>query len=347
MKSSAVKTWFVLVLLMIVSMVVVGGVTRLNGAGLSITEWKPIMGAIPPLNESEWSEAFEKYKAIPQFSVINPNMTMDGFKFIFFWEFIHRFLGRLLGIVVFLPGVFFIFRNKIPNKFTKRIIIGFVLGGLQGALGWFMVASGLSDLVYVSHFRLAAHLVLALFILSYWFNLYLDWVEDGVQNIKEYPSISAGYKKRWFMVLIVLVVQIVYGAFVAGLKAGYAYNTFPKMNDVWIPGIFFEKDTGLGFIFNDIAAVQWIHRWTAMLLLGLVVFMVYYKDQNKIVLKKPIDGLVLLALLFQVTLGIFTLLWGMPIYLASFHQFMGCIIVLLFTMWSREISVFNGSVNNK
>lgn len=219
--------WLVFVCLMIFAMVIIGGITRLTDSGLSMVEWKPLMGAIPPLTEAEWLRVFDLYKQYPEYQKVNSGMELSEFKFIFFWEYFHRLFGRLIGVVFFIPYVYFLFKKKIEKKLNKKLFIAFILGGLQGLMGWYMVKSGLIDRPDVSHFRLAAHFGLALTIIGYIFWIILGQINFSNQKLIYYPKLF------WSLaiLLVILSVQIIYGAFVAGLDAGLAYNTFPTMGD--------------------------------------------------------------------------------------------------------------------
>jgi cytochrome c oxidase assembly protein subunit 15 len=320
------------VITMIVVMTCIGGITRLTGSGLSITEWKPIMGAIPPLNDHDWLVAFQKYQQIPQFQHINPNMTLDEFKFIFFWEYLHRLFGRLIGLVVLLPGVWWMLRKKITGALAKKVWLGFGLGGLQGVLGWFMVASGLNQLVYVSHFRLAAHLLLALFILAYWVNLYLEQISTS-----KLPKTFVGYPKGFSWVAGLLIAQLTFGAFVAGLKAGLGYNTFPKMGDEWIASEVWLQMTSLTAWVNNPAHVQFVHRWLAILLFAVTATVFIRESRNPESPASKVGRWFFAALCVQVALGIATLLGAVPLVLAVMHQFMGCVLVILLTTWRYRL----------
>ncbi len=316
------------VIALIVLMTCVGGITRLTGSGLSITEWKPIMGAIPPLNDAEWSEAFFKYQQIPQFKILNSNMNLSEFKFIFFWEFIHRLLGRVIGLVVLIPGLYWIIKKKIQGQFAKQVMIGFLLGGLQGLMGWFMVASGLSELVYVSHFRLAAHFMLAMFVLAYWVNLYLRYTQPATPPQSKMMAPS----KR---VMILFATQLTYGAFVAGLKAGLGYNTYPKMGDEWIATeIKLNIFKGLAWV-SQSAHVQFLHRWLGILLWLMMAFAVMRSRKNLNTNTKTIQ-LFWIGLTLQIALGIATLVGMVPLALAASHQLVGCLLVIVITVWRRQ-----------
>src|SRR5215475_14436721 len=223
---SAVRIWLFTVAAFVFAMVIVGGATRLTGSGLSITEWQPILGTIPPLSDAAWQDAFEKYRQIPEYQLVNRGMSLEGFKAIYWWEWAHRLLGRLIGFVFLLPFVYFLVYRAIPRAYIPRVAALFILGGAQGALGWFMVKSGLSGRVDVSQYRLAAHLALAVAIAGYAFWLGLSiWDEaSGARQAKAGARIQGA--KRGAMLLAGLAyLQIIAGAFVAGLKAGHASNT--------------------------------------------------------------------------------------------------------------------------
>lgn len=324
-KNPYVSIWLLSVISMIVLMVGIGGVTRLTGSGLSITEWKPIMGALPPLNEAEWNDAFLKYQQIPQFKVLNSSMDLSGFKFIFFWEWFHRLVGRLIGLVVLIPGLYFIFKKQISPALTRKVWFGFLLGGTQGFLGWFMVSSGLSELVYVSHFRLAAHLLLALFILAYWLVLYYEWQEESGQLVRTKQSAPSRVK----LTALLFVLQMFYGALVAGLKAGYAFPTFPTMNGMWIPNGMGVFEPLWSNVFNNPTTVQFIHRWLAVLVV-IFAFTAWKSEKSK----TQFEGKFFLIFLgIQFLLGVLTLTSGMSLVLASAHQVNACFLVLIMTRW--------------
>src|SRR6185295_17757593 len=224
----AVATWLFICCALVFAMVVVGGVTRLTGSGLSIVEWQPIVGAIPPLTDADWQQTFEKYQQTPQYKLANHAMTVAEFKGIFWWEYIHRLLGRLIGFVFFAPLVWFAARRQIPPGYAWKLFGIFILGGLQGAMGWYMVMSGLVDDVRVSQFRLTAHLALALAIFAAMFWVGLTLVDSARVRISQPAQRST---RTWSLVVFVLVcLMIVTGGFVAGIRAGSAYNTFPLMN---------------------------------------------------------------------------------------------------------------------
>ncbi|MFZ7145675.1 MAG: COX15/CtaA family protein [Bacteroidota bacterium] len=302
---------------LIFGMVVIGGITRLTGSGLSITEWKPIMGAIPPLNDAEWEVAFQKYQQIPQFQKVNYHFELSDFKTIFWWEFIHRLLGRLIGIVFIIPFLWFLVKKRFDSVTIKKMLFLFLLGGIQGFLGWFMVSSGLAERTSVSHIRLAIHLMFAFitFAFTFYYGLELIYTEkrESIQNKK----LSALNK----LVFVVLSIQIIYGAFVAGLHAGKIHNTFPLMSGQVIPtGMSVMQPTWLN-IFDNPVTVQFIHRFLAFTLLFLVAW--FYIESGKEKLnnfqKKGIHILIA-AIGIQFLLGVITVLTQANIVMASIHQ---------------------------
>ncbi len=302
-------------------MVAIGGITRLTGSGLSITEWKPIMGALPPLNEAEWGEAFDKYKRIPEYALKNRLMDMDGFKSIFFWEYLHRNWGRLMGLAFIIPFAIFLRRGVLRGWLLRRTLSVLVGGGLVGALGWFMVASGLEKDPDVSHFRLAIHLCAAfsVFLLVWWTVLDLRtgrraWGQDGS---------PAGRWARWLFPLVVL--QVVYGAFTAGLDAGRIYTTWPLMNGTFMP----ENVHAFGDLVKDLTdhrdGVQFVHRNLAWLVAaGCIALVVHFRRDERVASIGPwLAGTVLL----QFTLGVLTLVTAVQLALGVLHQ-LGALLLL-------------------
>ncbi|WP_234567379.1 COX15/CtaA family protein [Rhodohalobacter sp. 614A] len=312
-----VRTWYWSGAVLIFVMVVIGGITRLTGSGLSMTDWNPIMGAIPPLSEAQWEEVFEQYKQFPEYREINYNMTLPDFKAIFFWEYIHRLLGRIIGLVFIIPFAWFVIKKKVDARNIKRGIILFVLGLSQGLLGWFMVMSGLVDVPEVSHYRLAAHLLLAFSI----FGFCVWYAQDLTPSTS--PHEKTGHKlKGWlYLLMVLLVIQIMYGAFVANLQAGHIYNTFPKMYQHWAPPeLWVIKPVILNF-FENIVTIQWLHRVFGTLL-GLMVIAILIRTfllDAKSVTKRWSIALFTIVLV-QYLIGIFTLLLHVPIWLGVLHQ---------------------------
>jgi cytochrome c oxidase assembly protein subunit 15 len=313
--------WLLSVCLLILFMIMVGGITRLTDSGLSMVEWKPILGTIPPLNDADWNTAFAKYKNFPEFQKINSQMTLSEFKFIYFWEYFHRVTGRLIGLVFFFPMVFFLFKRQIKKNFKIKMVLGFILGAMQGVLGWYMVQSGLIDRPDVSHFRLAAHLSLAFFILCYLSWLVFDLLFQGTLETK-----AKSFK--WSLGLLLLTtVQIVWGAFVAGLDAGLGYNTFPLMGQDFMPSFLFEG--GISSLYQEKFTIQFIHRWLGVSILVYVLCGFWYFRTRLNTTRQSLGlKLVLLSTLLQVVLGILTLVYVVPLSLGVIHQVMAAILLI-------------------
>ena len=228
-----ITTWLTSACLLIFLMVIIGGVTRLTRSGLSMVEWHPISGVVPPMYNSAWVAEFEKYQQYPEYQKLNQNMTLSQFKFIFFWEYVHRLIGRLLGIFFIIPFAYFLIMKKLNPPLIKKLLFMFFWGGLQGLYGWYMVKSGLVDNPHVSHYRLAGHLVLAFGLMAYILWTALDINQERFTKGTSYNKKHLRPVLHWIIVLIML--QIIYGAFTAGLKAGYGWNTFPKWQDSGYP----------------------------------------------------------------------------------------------------------------
>ncbi len=316
----SIAMWLLGVAGLVVLMIVVGGATRLTDSGLSITEWKPILGAIPPLSEGDWLAAFEKYKQIPEFKLVNKNITMDGFKAIFWWEWGHRFLGRFIGLAFGLPFLYFLATSTLTKSLALRLFGILLLGGLQGVIGWYMVMSGLVDRVDVSQYRLALHLTVAFIILGLLIWVALDVlapVEDfGARHKMSLTSLFAG------LIVGLLLLQVVLGAFVAGTKAGLAFTTWPDMNGEWIPSDMAQLSPWYRNLFEDIATIQFNHRLMAYVISVVVLinfFVVLLTPQRRGALITS-AVLVVLAVASQVGLGIWTLLNAVPIDLGIAHQ---------------------------
>ncbi len=327
-----IRTWLGVVILMIVAMIVVGGATRLTNSGLSITEWKPIHGVVPPLNAAEWQEEFDKYRQIPQYQQINKGMSLDAFKSIFWWEWAHRLLGRLIGAVFFVPLVFFWVTGRIEKNLVPPLIGLFVLGGLQGAVGWWMVASGLVNRVDVSQYRLATHLTLACFILAA-----TVWVRRGLGADDGDARDRVAPLKGMATFLIVLVfVQIFLGGLVAGLDAGFTYNTWPLMDGALIPSRVYEYEPVWRSVFEDVMTVQFDHRMVAYLLL-VAAFIHAFQAFRVAPGSRAARRARFLALLViaQAGIGVMTLLMVVPIDLALTHQF-GAAVVLIAAVAHRR-----------
>lgn len=309
----AMMLWLYGVAAMVVLMIVVGGITRLTESGLSITEWKPISGIVPPLTTADWQAEFSNYKQIPEYTQINREMTLAGFKAIFFWEYAHRLLGRLIGLAFAVPLLWFAIRRQIPVGYGPRLAALLALGGLQGAIGWWMVASGLSVRTDVSHVRLAVHLTTALILLGG-----LVWTALDLRALVRYPlARPAPLRPLAIGALMLLFVQIVFGAFTAGLNAGYAFSSWPFMGDGLFPaGTPLLEPSWRNAVDNPVV-VQFIHRWLAFVAaagLGLLAWAAIRSGA-------PRAGWAIASLVsLQIVLGIATLLSGVLLWIAIAHQ---------------------------
>ncbi len=320
--------WLFLVAAMILAMVVVGGVTRLTESGLSITQWKPISGTLPPLSDAQWQAEFDNYKKIPEYTQVNRGMTLAGFKAIFFWEYAHRLLGRIIGLAFAAPLLWFAVRRQIPKGYGGRLIAILALGGLQGAIGWWMVASGLSQRTDVSHVRLAVHLMTALFLLAG-----IVWTALDLRQLHRLPiARAASLRPVALVALALLFVQIMFGAFTAGLDAGYAFSSWPLMGDAWFPGGVAMIDPAWRNAVDNPIVVQFIHRWLAFAAagaLGLLAWRAWRAGAPRAAL--AIGVLVSL----QIVLGIATLLSGVWIVIAIAHQ-ANAALTLIASVWAAH-----------
>ncbi|WP_282045744.1 COX15/CtaA family protein [Roseibium album] len=319
-----IRWWLYFVCLLILVMVVVGGATRLTESGLSITEWKPIHGVIPPLSEVEWEEELEKYRQIPEYQLINKGMSLDEFKFIFWWEWGHRLLGRFIGVAFFVPMVVFWAAGRVEPWLKPRLLTALALGGLQGFVGWWMVASGLVDRVDVSQYRLAAHLTLALIIFAYLF-----WLARRLSPLKDpVPGEQTRLGVLSKLVLGVVFVQIFLGGLVAGLNAGLTFNTWPLMDGQLVPGgLLMMKPVWLNF-FENVLTVQFQHRITAYLLVALGLWLTWatFKASHRKELRRA--GAHIGAFIFlQAVFGVLTLVWHVPLSVALVHQGFAVIVL--------------------
>jgi cytochrome c oxidase assembly protein subunit 15 len=315
-RERAVAWWLLACAALVFAMVVVGGVTRLTHSGLSIVEWQPIVGAVPPLDDAQWLETFEKYRKTPEYLQVNRGMSLEQFKGIFWWEYAHRLLGRLIGVVFFVPLAWLALRRRIPRELLPRLAAIFVLGGLQGALGWYMVQSGLVDDPRVSQYRLAAHLGLAAAIYAAIVWTALDLLHPQ-RTVPPTPRLA-----RFSVALVALVfVMMLSGALVAGIRAGLAYNTFPLMDGHVLPPEAFVLKPWIANLFSNMALVQFDHRAIAWTLAVLVPWFWLRSRREAVSARARRAGDVLLALLaVQIALGIATLLLAVPVPLAAAHQ---------------------------
>jgi cytochrome c oxidase assembly protein subunit 15 len=333
-----VALWLLICSALVFAILVVGGVTRLTHSGLSIVEWQPIVGVIPPLDQAEWEETFDKYKKTPEYQQVNHQMTLDEFKGIFFWEYWHRVLGRLIGVVFLLPFLYFWLRGKIDRPLVPKLLGIFVLGGLQGAMGWYMVKSGLVDDPRVSHYRLTAHLSLAFLIFVAMF-----WVALGLLNERgrvTHDRALRRVQRIGFWLTILVGFMVVSGGFVAGIRAGKAYNSFPLMDGHLFPPESFLLEPWYLNFFNNMALVQFDHRLGAWLLAVLVPWF-WWQIRSAAVsdAARRAANLLLVALVVQLGLGIATLLLRVPVGLGAAHQG-GAMVVLGVLLWlNHELRV--------
>ena len=315
--------WLSLSLILVFIIIIVGGLTRLTNSGLSITEWELFSGILPPLNQSQWINYFDAYKNIPQFRILNPDMSLNEFKVIFYWEYFHRVLARTIGIFFLIPLIYFYFTKKIDKYFMNKSLIVFSLIVLQGFVGWYMVMSGLVNDVTVSHYRLSIHLLLALIIISMIF-----WMMANIKNrtFKVFFSFSKN-NLPYLILIIIIFFQIIMGAFVSGLDAGLLHQTWPLMGNNFFPDDIILIDLMNLLNFNEHSLVQFYHRNLAYLIsVYIILFSIYIFRKKLVNLYKPLKILIL-ALLLQILLGIFTLLSGLNIYLASAHQIISVVLV--------------------
>ncbi len=330
-------------------MVVVGCLTRLTHSGLSITDWS-FMGSIPPVNEQMWQERFEKYQQSPEFQKINFNMTIQEFKPIFLWEYIHRMIGRTMMYVFALGFIYFLIKKKIKKDMWKSFALLFLMGIMQAVIGWWMVYSGLQTKPAVSHYRLATHLMSAftLFAFTFWFALRLLYPKTEVEA-------SEGKKLKLITVLFfcLLIFQIIYGAFTAGyvegndarIRPGHIFNTWPKMGDSWMPEQVNMKPTFFENILENASGIQFVHRTTAFLIV-ILLCIIWYKSNKLKLTKQQNLGVTLLiyGVTVQFILGVLTLLYQVPIILGALHQtgafflFLSC-IYLLFNLFNKKATV--------
>jgi cytochrome c oxidase assembly protein subunit 15 len=311
----AVGGWLIALWMLVLLMVTVGGITRLTGSGLSIVEWAPVSGTLPPLSESAWQQTFEAYQASPQFQQQNHWMQLGDFKRIFFWEYVHRLLGRVIGLVFFVPWLWFVVRGTLRGAWAWRTFGLLILGGLQGALGWYMVKSGLANEPRVSHYRLAAHLLLAMSVgqCILWQALELARPRD--------PHAALRARERWFVLgsLPLLVLQLVYGAFMAGTRAGHVSATFPDMNGHYAPSWFFSSGSLAGNLLDNPLSIHYLHRVLGFAVLVYALGAVIWLHRRGGEVRLACYGL-LAAVLGQLGLGALTVVLGVPLPVAVAHQ---------------------------
>ena len=318
--------WLVVCGILVFCMIIVGGATRLTHSGLSIVEWEPIVGTIPPLNDTDWNQVFDEYKGSPEYQLINFGMSLDEFKVIFWWEYFHRLLGRLIGFVFFVPFLFFLLTRRLNAELTGRLLGIFALGGLQGGMGWYMVASGLVDEPNVSQYRLTAHLGIAFLIFGA-----ITWTAMSVL----YPSkanlsvpVKSMYKTS-VAVSATLFLMVLSGGFVAGLQAGLIYNTFPLMGNSFIPPNLFALTPFWTNFFDNMTTVQFDHRIIAYIL-AIMIPIFWFKLRRRDVSNRTrtLSNLLLGLLALQIVLGIATLIYHVPTVLGVAHQAIGSLLFI-------------------
>ena len=323
---SAVRNWLKVGMALIALMVLVGGITRLTESGLSMVDWKPISGTLPPLNEAEWQASFEMYKESPEFKDLNSHFSLGDYKKIFFWEYLHRLLGRLIGIAFLVPFLYFLIRRKISKRLLPLLLLLLGLGAFQGVLGWYMVKSGLVNIPKVSHYRLAAHLCTAFLTISYvyWLLMRTSW-QPKIRNLENAKSI-----RRWTLILLGTVfLQIIYGAFVAGKDLGLIHNTWPSMDGYFFhPAASGVKPFYMNFLINN-SMIQFVHRTLGILLFFMVlgIWLDLRKSGTEALIK--LGRYLLLVVFVQFILGVLNLIWHVPIVLGVLHQFMALVLLLL------------------
>ena len=314
---NSIMIWLISLTVMVFLIIIIGGLTRLTDSGLSMVDWQPILGTIPPLNNNQWLDVFNDYKLSPEYLYVNKNMTLDEFKYIFWWEWFHRFFARLIGLVFIIPFIYFLFKKNLNSFFYKRFSIIFSLGLIQAFVGWWMVKSGLVDDPYVSPYRLTFHLTNAVAIYAL-----LLWTSIEYYHLKSSSIISFRTKDTLIFISIILVfITILSGGFMAGSNAGQSFNTFPLMNGKIIPEDIYFEDLGILNIFENTVTINFIHRWIATItFIYTFSFFIYSIFSKFIDISNRIIYSVLIILSLQFILGIMTLLSNVAIHYGSLHQ---------------------------
>ncbi|WP_347916982.1 heme A synthase [Paracoccus marcusii] len=332
----AIRAWLVVLFVLVLAMIVVGGATRLTGSGLSITEWKPVTGAIPPMNAADWQSEFDLYRQIPQYQELNRGMSLSEFQYIYWWEWGHRLLGRVVGLVWALGFVFFWATSRIPTGWTPRLLSLGALGGLQGAIGWWMVSSGLNEgMLRVASYRLATHLGIAFLILGLitWYVLQLSRSEAELMRARR-----AGEAKLFRMstgLMHLTFVQILLGALVAGIDAGRTYTGWPTMGGEWIPAAIWDGTLGWRNFFENPALVQFIHRMTGYLLAIFAVVVWLRARRSPHPVTRGAFSVMIVAMAAQIGLGILNVIHASPLHLALTHQF-GAVVLFAMILRARH-----------
>ena len=336
-ENNYVIIWLLSGCLLLFMMVVVGGITRLTNSGLSMTDWHLVTDTFPPFTEEKWSQAFDEYKKFPEYQKINVHndFTLSDYKFIYFWEWFHRFIGRIIGLAFIVPFVYFLFTKRLSTETIKKCFVLLFMGGFQGFLGWFMVRSGLIDNPDVSHYRLALHLTFAFLTFAYTLWVALDLI---------YPNKTAviiPLRNLARVAIVFLVIQIIYGGFVAGLNAGLIHNHWPLMSDGQFihDSVFIEKSTLFLNFIEGKSGVQFVHRTMAYVVVGLILAL-YFTSKKYILssLKKKGINILLLIVFLQFLLGVFTLLYSVPLWLGLLHQVMAFFLLTAMTFTLHRLS---------
>ena len=336
-KDKSVIIWLLSGCLLLFAMVVVGGITRLTNSGLSMTDWHLVTDTFPPLTEDKWSQAFEEYKKFPEYQKINihNDFQLDDYKFIYFWEWFHRFIGRIIGLVFLIPFVYFLIKKQLSSETIKKCIVLLGMGAFQGFLGWFMVRSGLIDNPDVSHFRLAIHLTFAFITFAYTLWVALDLIYPNKINV------ILPLRNIARIALVVIIVQIIYGGFVAGMNAGLIHNHWPLMSDgqFFHESIILEKDSWLFRLTEGKSGVQFVHRTLAYVVVGLILFL-FYQGKKYSLTSQQKNGLISLVVIvnIQFALGVLTLLYSVPLWLGSTHQVMAFFLLTAMTYSLHRLS---------
>jgi heme a synthase len=336
-KDKSVIIWLLSGCLLLFIMVVVGGITRLTNSGLSMTDWHLVTDTFPPLTEEKWSQAFEEYKKFPEYQKINihNDFTLSDYKFIYFWEWFHRFIGRIIGLVFLVPFVYFLIKKRLSSETLKKCVVLLGMGAFQGFLGWFMVRSGLIDNPDVSHFRLALHLTFAFITFAYTLWVALDLIypnrNEAIIPLRKIARFS----------LVFLLIQIIYGGFVAGLNAGLIHNHWPLMSDGQFlhESVILEKDSWFQRLTEGKSGVQFVHRTLAYVVVGLILFL-FYKGKKYSLTSQQKNGLISLVVIvnIQFALGVLTLLYSVPLWLGLTHQVVAFFLLTAMTYSLHRLS---------
>ena len=335
--NKSIIIWLLSGCFLVFVMVVVGGITRLTNSGLSMTDWHLVTDTFPPLTETKWEETFEKYKQFPEYQKINihNDFTISDYKFIYFWEWFHRFIGRIIGLVFIVPFVYFLIKKKIDSQTLKKCGILLGMGAFQGFLGWFMVKSGLIDAPDVSHFRLSLHLTFAFITFAYTLWVALDLIYP------ERKQVIIPLRNLARITLAVIILQIIYGGFVAGLNAGLIHNHWPLMSDgqFFHESIILEKDSWFARFTEGKSGVQFVHRTIAYFVVGLILFLTF-KSKKYTISEEQKNGLngLLIIVFIQFTLGVLTLLYSVPLWLGVTHQAMAFMLLATMTYTLHRFS---------